>query len=71
MLFQIWALTQHYADYELQVRFFTGCPPGQPLDRDKICAEVTQFVLRGVGLPVPTKALAKAARRPARKASGR
>ena len=50
LLFHIWALTQHYADYEMQVRFFTGCPPGQPLDREKICAEITGFVLRGVGL---------------------
>lgn len=49
-LFHIWAMTQHYADYERQVRFFTACPPGEPLDREKICAEITRFVLRGVGL---------------------
>ena len=53
LLFNIWALTQHYADYEAQVRFFTDCAPGQPLDRDKICAEITGLVLRGVGLQVP------------------
>ncbi|MDQ2736323.1 MAG: TetR family transcriptional regulator C-terminal domain-containing protein [Pseudomonadota bacterium] len=50
LLFHIWALTQHYADYEPQVRFFTGCPPGQALDRERICAQITCFVLRGVGL---------------------
>lgn len=50
LLFHIWALTQHYADYEPQVRFFTACPAGVPLDREKICAEITRFVLRGVGL---------------------
>lgn len=50
LLFHIWALTQHYADYEMQVRFFTRCAPDQPLDRDRIRTEVTRFVLRGVGL---------------------
>ena len=50
LLFHIWALTQHYADYEPQVRFFTECPLGESLDREKICAEITRFVLRGVGL---------------------
>ena len=50
LLFHIWALTQHYADYEPQVRFFTACAPDEPLDREMICAEITRFVLRGVGL---------------------
>jgi TetR/AcrR family transcriptional regulator len=50
LLFHIWALTQHYADYEAQVRFYVACPPGQPLDRDKIAAEILKLVLRGVGL---------------------
>ncbi len=50
LLFHIWALTQHYADYEPQVRFFTACPPDQSLDRERICSELTRFVLRGVGL---------------------
>lgn len=50
LLFHIWALTQHYADYESQVRFFTGRPAGEAFDRERIRAEVTGFVLRGVGL---------------------
>ncbi|MEO6897468.1 MAG: TetR family transcriptional regulator C-terminal domain-containing protein [Caldimonas sp.] len=50
LLFHIWALTQHYADYEPQVRFFIDCPPEEALDRERICAQITCFVLRGVGL---------------------
>ena len=42
LLFNIWALTQHYADYEPQVRFFTRAAPGQPLDREAICHEITR-----------------------------
>ena len=64
LLFHIWALTQHYADYEPQVRFFTACPAGKPLDREKICAEITRFVLAGVGLkPVAGAARPVAPRR--------
>lgn len=62
LLFNIWALTQHYADYESQVRFFTRTSSGQPLDREKICREITGLVLRGVGLPYPAP-LAVARRR--------
>ena len=50
LLFHIWALTQHYADYETQVRFFTGRTPDQALDREQICREILKLVLRGVGL---------------------
>ena len=53
LLFHIWALTQHYADYEAQVRFFTQVPAGQPLDRELVCAEILKLVLRGVGLAYP------------------
>ncbi|MCJ0764343.1 TetR family transcriptional regulator C-terminal domain-containing protein [Variovorax terrae] len=49
-LFHIWALTQHYADYEVQVRYFTRCPDDAPIDREKVRLEVTRLVLRGVGL---------------------
>lgn len=58
LLFNIWALTQHYADYEAQVRFFTHSPPGQALDRDTIREQVTGLVLRGVGLTYPQPAAA-------------
>lgn len=62
LLFHIWALTQHYADYESQIRFFTGCSADQPLDREKICFEITNFVLRGVGLEAPVNFLLTAKR---------
>ncbi|NML44523.1 TetR family transcriptional regulator [Ramlibacter sp. G-1-2-2] len=55
LLFHIWALTQHYADYEAQVRFFARWPDAKPLDRDAIRAEITALVLRGVGLEHPPK----------------
>lgn len=50
-LFHVWALTQHYADYEAQVRFFTGCGEDEPIDREKVRLEVTKLVLQGIGLP--------------------
>ncbi|CAI2933127.1 TetR family transcriptional regulator C-terminal domain-containing protein [Aminobacter sp. P9b] len=49
-MFHLWALTQYYADYESQVRAIMGVKDGQPLDRERIVAEVTTFVLRGCGL---------------------
>lgn len=64
LLFNVWALTQHYADYESQVRFFTRTPPGQPLDRERIHQEIIGLVLRGVGLPYPPPATSPR-RRPA------
>jgi len=50
LMFHIWALTQHYADYEAQVRFFTRSADAAPLDRAAIREEVTALVLRGVGI---------------------
>lgn len=52
LLFQIniWAVTQHYADYEAQVRVLTGAGEG-PLNADRIIAEATALILRGCGLP--------------------
>ena len=67
LLFNVWALTQHYADYESQVRFFTRTPAAQPLDRETIRREITGLVLRGVGLPYPSAAPASAPRPATRK----
>jgi TetR/AcrR family transcriptional regulator len=50
LLMHIWALTQHYADFALQVRVMQGLPPDAPLDREAIAREVTAFVLRGCGI---------------------
>jgi TetR/AcrR family transcriptional regulator len=49
-LFHIWAVTQHYADYEPQVAFFRGQPLGDEADRERLIDEVTAFVLRGAGV---------------------
>lgn len=54
LLMHIWALTQHYADFALQVRVMQGLPPNAPLDREAITREVTTFVLRGCGIPPDT-----------------
>lgn len=51
LLMHIWALTQHYADFALQVRVMRGQAPDAPLERALITREVIQFVLRGCGLP--------------------
>jgi TetR/AcrR family transcriptional regulator len=53
LLMHIWALTQHYADFALQVRVIKGIPAGDPLPREAITREVTAFILRGCGLQAP------------------
>lgn len=62
LMFHIWALTQHYADYEAQVRFFARWPERKPLDREAIRTEITALVLRGVGLEYPPRARRSPAR---------
>lgn len=49
-LFHIWAVTQHYADYEHQVRFLMNLDKKTPLDREYISEQVTLLVLRSAGL---------------------
>ena len=49
-LMHIWAVTQHYADFDVQVRFMMRVRAGQPLDRARIVREVVAFVLHGCGL---------------------
>jgi TetR/AcrR family transcriptional regulator len=51
LLMNIWALTQHHADFALQVRQLGGA--GEPpalIDRESVARELTAFVLRGCGL---------------------
>lgn len=50
LLMHIWALTQHHADFALQVRVMRGHGPDTPPERDLITREVTHFILRGCGL---------------------
>jgi TetR/AcrR family transcriptional regulator len=47
LLFQIWAVTQHYADYEHQISFFHGQTVVGETDRVRLITEVTAFVLQG------------------------
>lgn len=51
LLMQIWGMTQHYADYGVQVRVMLGLPPDAPIERAPIVHELTNFVLLGCGLP--------------------
>jgi TetR/AcrR family transcriptional regulator len=50
LLMHIWAVTQHYADFALQVRVMMDRTDDAPLDRDAISREVIAFVLRGCGI---------------------
>jgi TetR/AcrR family transcriptional regulator len=50
LLFHIWAVTQHYADYEHQIAFFRGHALGGAADREQLITQVTSFVLRGAGV---------------------
>jgi TetR/AcrR family transcriptional regulator len=50
LLFHIWAVTQHYADYEHLMSFFRGRDVGDGGDRERLIAEVTDFLLRGAGV---------------------
>lgn len=52
-LFMIWAITQHYADFDLQVRSVLGKRTLTRADWDHATREVTGFVLRALGLEVP------------------
>ncbi len=51
-LFQmhIWAVTQHYADYEAQIRFMLQLKDGEEIDMDHVVDEVSTLFLRACGL---------------------
>ena len=51
LLMHIWAMTQHHADFALQVReIYTPGHPREPLDREAVAKDLIPFVLRGCGL---------------------
>lgn len=52
LLFQIWSITQHYADFAIQIRQIKGMPPDTPFDRGLITKDVLRFILRGCGISV-------------------
>lgn len=49
-LFWIWAVTQHYADFELQIRLVLGRRKLSRADFEQATAAITAFTLRGIGL---------------------
>lgn len=52
LLFQMnmWAVTQHYAEYEAQARVLMAVQGDAPLDADRIIAEATEMFLLRCGL---------------------
>lgn len=52
MVFQmeLWAVTQHYADYEVQSKFFLNIDEDKPLDADILIKQAQTLFLRGLGL---------------------
>jgi len=50
-LFMIWAMTQHYADFDVQVRAVLNTRTLSRRDWAHATEQVTAFVLRGFGLP--------------------
>ncbi|WP_417683824.1 TetR family transcriptional regulator C-terminal domain-containing protein [Roseibium sp.] len=55
LIFSIWAITQHYADFEPQIVALTGKTVRDPEFRKSAEATVLQLVLSGLGLSVPEK----------------
>lgn len=52
-LMHIWAITQHYADFDAQVRFMMRLRDDEAMDQAHITREVVAFVLHGCGLVPP------------------
>jgi len=55
-LFMIWAVTQHYADFDVQIRKVLGRRTLTRQDFAAMTAEVLRLVLRAAGLPEPQMA---------------
>lgn len=52
-LFMIWSVTQHYADFDSQIRIMLGRRKLTREDFARITPEVVRMVLRAAGLPEP------------------
>lgn len=50
LLFMIWATTQHYADFEHQIRVLNGNKPLSKKQQKKATDTVIGIILRGIGL---------------------
>ncbi|MEL7528720.1 MAG: TetR family transcriptional regulator C-terminal domain-containing protein, partial [Pseudomonadota bacterium] len=53
LIFTIWATTQHYADFSIQVKALTGRDLSDPDFFEETVASVTGLLLNGIGLTVP------------------
>ncbi|MTI45847.1 TetR family transcriptional regulator [Roseibium hamelinense] len=50
LIFTIWAMTQHYADFESQISALTGSTLGKKAFRSDATSTIIRMVLRGIGL---------------------
>ena len=50
LLMNIWAITQNYADYEQQIRYFMRKPALSADDKQRIVEHVTNLILTGCGV---------------------
>lgn len=50
LLMQIWGMTQHYADYHVQVKVMLELAPDEPINRQPIAQQLTNSVLLTCGL---------------------
>lgn len=50
LLFNIWGITQFYADHEIQVSYYSDRPTLTKSDRENVIVQCTEFVLRGAGV---------------------
>lgn len=48
LIFMIWAVTQHYADFDVQVRAVLGGQVGQPGYREQTAQAVLSIILNGI-----------------------
>lgn len=50
LLYMIWSSTQHYADFEHQIKALNGGKPLTNKQFEKAAQDVTRIILRGIGL---------------------
>lgn len=59
LIFMVWASTQHYADFEVQVKTVLGKPRLAATDFDDIADNLTHVILKGCGIKVRKTLLKK------------
>ncbi len=52
LMFMIWGSTQHYADFEVQVKIVLAKPRLSAADFDKIADNLTHIILKGCGIKI-------------------